>query len=246
MISNQFSEYFDLNAATADGTSTTTAEGQLQMKKLVERDLQRQVQNMLGTLMGQDKVMVSVTTDIDFKKENREENLVTPVDEENMEGIAISAQRITEQYSGTGAAAAAGTPEAETTTDNFTTYNEGTAGNGDYERTEETINNDVNRIRKDIQEAPYKIQDIGIQVIVEPPTATDAASLPDGVREDIEKILSTIVRTTISKDVAAELTQEQIDEKVAVSVQPLYGKATEVADENQSFHGGFGLSGVSC
>lgn len=231
VISNQFSEYFDLKAATADGTSTTTAEGQLQMKKLVERDLQRQVQNMLGTLMGQDKVMVSVTTDIDFKKENREENLVTPVDEENMEGIAISAQRITEQYSGTGAAAAAGTPEAETTTDNFTTYNEGTAGNGDYERTEETINNDVNRIRKDIQEAPYKIQDIGIQVIVEPPTATDAASLPDGVREDIEKILSTIVRTTISKDVAAELTQEQIDEKVAVSVQPLYGKATEVADE---------------
>ena len=103
VISNQFSEYFDLNAATADGTSTTTAEGQLQMKKLVERDLQRQVQNMLGTLMGQDKVMVSVTTDIDFKKENREENLVTPVDEENMEGIAISAQRITEQYSGTGA-----------------------------------------------------------------------------------------------------------------------------------------------
>ena len=66
------------------------------MKKLVERDLQRQVQNMLGTLMGQDKVMVSVTTDIDFKKENREENLVTPVDEENMEGIAISAQRITD------------------------------------------------------------------------------------------------------------------------------------------------------
>lgn len=35
---------------------------------MVERDLQRQVQNMLGTLMGQDKVIASVTTDIDFKK----------------------------------------------------------------------------------------------------------------------------------------------------------------------------------
>ncbi|WP_285394685.1 flagellar basal-body MS-ring/collar protein FliF [Lysinibacillus sp. fls2-241-R2A-57] len=231
VISNQFSEYFDLNAATtADGTSTTTAEGQLQAKKLIERDLQRQVQTMLGTLMGQDKVIVSVTTDIDFKKENREENLVTPVDEENMAGIAISAQRISEQYSGTGAAAT-GTPEAETTTDNFTTYNEGATGNGDYERTEETINNDVNRIRKDIQEAPYKIQDIGIQVIVEPPTATDAASLPNGVQEDIQKILSTIVRTTISKDVTAELTQEQIDEKVAVSVQPLNGKAVDEVNE---------------
>lgn len=232
VISNQYSEFFDLNATTADATSTTTAAGQLQAKKLIERDLQRQVQTMLGTLMGQDKVMVSVTTNIDFKKENREEELVSPVDEENGEGIAISAQRITETYSGAGAAATAtGTPEGETTTDNFTTYSEGVGGDGDYERTEETINNDVNRIRKDIQEAPYKIQDIGIQVIVEPPTADDAASLPEGVREDIEKILSTIVRTTISKDVTAELTQEQIDEKVAVSIQPLYGKATEVANE---------------
>ncbi|MFB7155285.1 flagellar basal-body MS-ring/collar protein FliF [Lysinibacillus sp. NPDC056232] len=229
VISNQFSEYFDLHAATTDGTSTTTAEGQLQAKKLVERDLQRQVQSMLGTLMGQDKVIVSVTTDIDFKKENREENLVTPVDEENMAGIEISAQRISDQYSGT--AAATGTPEAETTTDNFTTYNEGTMGNGDSEHTEETINYDVNRIRKEIQEAPYKVQDIGIQVIVEPPTATDAATLPDGIREDIQQILSTIVRTTISKDVAAELTQDQIDEKVAVSVHPLNGKATETASE---------------
>lgn len=231
VISNQYSEFFDLNATTADATSTATAAGQLQAKKMIERDLQRQVQTMLGTLMGQDKVMVSVTTDVDFKKENREEELVSPVDEENGEGIAISAQRITETYSGAGAAAATGTPEAETATDNFTTYSEGVGGDGDYERTEETINNDVNRIRKDIQEAPYKIQDIGIQVIVEPPTADDAASLPEGVQEDIEKILSTIVRTTISKDVSAELTQEQINEKVAVSIQPLYGKATEVANE---------------
>ncbi|KOY82676.1 flagellar basal-body MS-ring/collar protein FliF [Lysinibacillus sp. FSL H8-0500] len=230
VISNQYSEFFDLNEVAMDGISTATAEGQLQMKKLVERDLQRQIQKMLGTLMGQDKVMVSVTTDVDFKKETRIENTVTPVDEENMEGIAISAQRITEQYTGAGAAAA-GEPEAEAPTDNFTTYNEGAMGDGDYERTEETINNEVNRINRDIQEAPYKIQDIGIQVIVEPPTAEDAASLPDGVREDIERILGTVVRTTISKDVVDELTQEQIDEKVAVSVQPLYGKVTDVAEE---------------
>ena len=72
---------------------------------------------------------------------------------------------------------------------------------------------------------------MGIQVIVEPPTGADAGTLPNGVQEDIQKILSTIVRTTISKDVAAELTQQQIDEKVAVSVQPLNGKATETASE---------------
>ena len=75
---------------------------QQEIKKEIERDIQRQVQTMLGTMMGQDKVVVSVTADIDFTQENREENLVTPVDEENMEGIAISAQKITETYTGNG------------------------------------------------------------------------------------------------------------------------------------------------
>lgn len=222
VITNQYSEYFDLPSATDSDNSIATIEGQMKTKKLIERDLQRQVQSMLGTLMGQNKVIVSVTTNIDFKQENREENLVTPVDEENMAGIEISAQRITETYTGNGAAAT-GTPEAGTATDNLT-YQQGNFGNGDYERVEETINNDVNRIRKDIQESPYKISDIGIQVMVEPPTPDDPASLPEGVQADIEQILSTIVRTTVAKDATGELTQEQIDEKIVVSVQPFFGK----------------------
>lgn len=223
VISNQYSEYFDLPSATEGAGSVATVEGQMQTQKLIERDLQRQVQSMLGTLMGQDKVVVSVTTDIDFKKEQREEKLVTPVDEENMAGIEISAQRITEKFTGNGATAT-GTPEAGNTTDNFTNYQEGTSGNGDYERVEETINNDVNRINKEIQESPYKIKDIGIQVMIEPPTPDDPASLPEGIQADVEQILSTIIRTSIAKDPGTELTQEQIDEKIVVSVQPFNGK----------------------
>ena len=227
-ISNQFGEYYDLNLASGNGSSTTSVEGQMAVKKQIERDIQRQVQDMLGTLMGQDKVVVSVTTDIDFKQENREESLVQPVDEENIEGLTISAQRITETYSGTGTTAA-GVPEAENVTDNFTDYQEGTTGDGDYERVEETINNDVNRIRREIQESPYKIRDLGIQVMVEPPVADDPASLDAAVQEDIEQILSTIVRTSIDKEAAGDLTEEDINNKIVVSVQPFFGK--EVADE---------------
>ena len=36
--------------------------------------------------------------------------------------------------------------------------------------------------------------------MVEPPNADDAASMPEGVQEDIEQILSTIVRTSIDKE----------------------------------------------
>ena len=224
VITNQYFEYFDLQTANANSNGSNVGD-QIAIKKTVERDLQRQVQTMLSTLMGQDKVVVSVTTDIDFKQENREENLVEPVDEENMSGIQLSAQRISETFTGTNPVAG-GTPQAEDATDDFTNYAEGSNANGDYERIEDTINNEVNRIRKEIVESPYKIRDIGIQVMVEPPTPDDRASMPEGVEDDIEQILATIIQTSIDGGEVGELTEEQLQEKIVVSVQPFNGKAT--------------------
>lgn len=225
VIMNQYFEYFDLKNS-GNSTSDTFA-SQSSIKNEVEKDIQRQVQTMLGTIMGQDKVVVSVTADIDFTQENREENLVEPVDEENMEGLAISAQKLTETYSGNGATDG-GTPIAEDSSDSLgTQYLEGTSGNGDYEKTEETINHEVNRIRKEIIESPYKIRDLGIQVMVEPPDAENTASLPEEQIEDIQNILGTIVRTSIDKStMEQELTDEQIEEKIVVSVQSFNGKVT--------------------
>ncbi|BAQ10513.1 flagellar m-ring protein [Bacillus sp. OxB-1] len=223
VIMNQYSEYYDLKDDTNSyGTSVTD---QIAIKKTIERDLQRQLQSMLGTMMGHDKVLVSVTTDIDFHLENREENLVTPVDEESMEGIALSVQRITESFTGTGAGAG-GTPEAEDPTDNRTGFVEGTFGNGDYERIEETVNNEVNRIRKEIVESPYKIRDIGIQVVVD----SDPASMAPGLQGNIEQLLSTVVRTSLDKVAAGDLTEEAINDKIFVSAQPFEGKPDLTTD----------------
>lgn len=224
VIMNQYFEYFDLKNDNKlnNGASITD---QLAVKKEIERDIQRQVQTMLGTIMGRDKVAVSVTTDIDFSQENREENLVTPVDEENMAGIAISTQKLTETYAGNGNAVG-GVPQGEDPSDALgTSYMEGANGNGDYEKVEETINNEVNRIKKQIAESPYKVRDLGIQVMVEPPTANDPNSLPQERIDDITKILGTIVRTTIDKGtVQEELTEDDIQNKIAVSVQEFNGK----------------------
>ncbi len=226
-IRNQYLEFYDLkNEENPYGPSISD---QMAVKKSVERDLQRQVQMMLGTMMGQEKVIVSVTTDIDFKLENRKESLVTPVDEESMEGIALSVQRITESFSGDGAGAG-GTPEAEDPTDTRTGYVEGQFSNGDYEKIEETINNEVNRISKEIVESPYKIRDIGIQVMVEPPTANDPNSMPNGLEDDVQQILQTIIRTSINKDANGELSDEDLNDKIVVSVQPFNGKANDFAD----------------
>jgi len=224
VIMNQNFEYFDLEN-TDNYSSGNQLATQLAFKKEIEKDLQRQVQNMLGMLMGHDKVVVSVTADLDFTQERRDENIVLPVDEENMEGIAISAQRITETYTGSGATVG-GVPQSEDPADSLgTSYLEGTNGDGEYERIEETINNEVSRVQKEIIESPYKIRDLGIQVMVEPPNAKDPNSLSAQTVEDITKILSTIVRTTIDKSYTDPLTDEDIKDKIAVSVHQLNGKS---------------------
>ncbi|TFE02755.1 flagellar basal-body MS-ring/collar protein FliF [Jeotgalibacillus salarius] len=222
VIMNQFFEYFDMKDQDSSFAGVNLSD-QMALKQTIERDLQRQVQMMLGTLVGQDKVVVSVSTDIDFDQENREENLVTPVDEENMEGIEISARRITETFEGTNAAG--GVPEGEDPADNLVGFVEGDQGNGDYEREEETINNEVNRIRREIVESPYRIRDIGFQVMVEPPDPEDPATLPQQSIDDIETMLETIISTSIDADIANELTPEEITDKVVVSAQTFNGRA---------------------
>ena len=120
-------------------------------------------------------------------------------------------------------------PKAEDPTDNRTSFVEGNTANGDYERLEETINNEVNRIRKDIVESPYKIRDIGIQVMVEPPDVNDIASLTPGVEEDIRSILETIISTSIDKSyIPVDVTDEFWENKIAISTQIFNGKMATV------------------
>ena len=229
-IMNQYFEYYDFEEHNSSGVELADHRS---IKRSIEQDIQREVQKMLGMLVGQDKVVVSVSTDIDFKQENREENIVEPVDEDNMEGIAISMQRITETYSGEDAGPG-GQLEGEDPTDNNTNYVEaGVYGNGDYERTEDNINNEVNRIRKEIIESPYKIRDLGIQVLLEPPLDEDGEvdELPVGLEDDVEQILATIIRTSIDEGQMEELTDTDIEDKIAVSIQPFNGQFADFEQE---------------
>ncbi|GEK30920.1 MAG: flagellar basal-body MS-ring/collar protein FliF [Kurthia sp.] len=227
VITNQYNEYFDLASGDGSEGNVASAGNQLAVKKQIEKDIQRQVQSLLGNIMGTGKAIVTVTSDIDFTKENREENLVEPVDKENMSGIEISAQKINETYTGANAGAT-GTPEAESTTDNFTNYQAGSGdGNGDYEKTSDTVNKEVNRIKRQIAESPYRVRDLGIQVVVEPPKADDPTSLEATTQTDIKTMLASIVRTSIDKNSAGQLSDADVEQKVTVSVQKLNGKAEQ-------------------
>lgn len=205
VIRNQYLEYFDLENSNNMGTGNTY-QNQQAIKSDIERDLERRVHRLLGTMIGQDKVVVSVTTDIDFTQENRYEQIVEPVDLENMEGLPVSIERVTETYTGYGGAefvqgeADIPTLPGEVNGDEYT----------EYEMVRETVNNEFNHIQKEIVESPYKIRDIGIQVAVDNTVeengelVTLSAARQQAVRDDIESILTSIIQTSLPKDSLGE------------------------------------------
>ncbi|WP_217585610.1 flagellar basal-body MS-ring/collar protein FliF [Lentibacillus saliphilus] len=203
VIMNQYSEYYD---QTSNGgyQQETTYTYQQTVKKDIERDIQRRVQQMLGAMVGSDNVIVSVTTDIDFTQENRIEELVQPVDVENMAGLPISIETIQESYTGNPpVGGTAGTGDEDVS--NYPGADDGS--NGEYEMSKETVNHEFNKIRKDIVESPYKIRDLGIQVAVDNVTNRTednvqylSAEDEEAVQAGISSILNSMINTSIDQD----------------------------------------------
>ncbi|MEQ6387823.1 flagellar basal-body MS-ring/collar protein FliF [Bacillaceae bacterium S4-13-58] len=232
VIMNQNFEYFDLEEEYTSGNTYAT---QQQIKKDVEKDIQRRVQQMLSTMIGQEKVMVSVTADIDFTQENRVENIVEPVNLATMEGLPVSVERIRETYSGNPpVGGVAGTGDEDVP--NYNTEVEG--DNGSYELVKETINNEFTRITKNIQESPYKVRDLGIQVAVDHAKMQQngeeiqylSEEEQETVRSDITSILSSIVSTSVSKDYGEVIP----DNKISIVFQEFNGR-TPVAQTPPAF-----------
>lgn len=201
-IMNQHFEYYDeQDSYRAGGQDVYTY--QQTIKRDIERDIQRRLQQMIGSMVGMDKVIVSVTTDIDFTSENRVEELIEPVDVDNMEGLPLSVETVHETYSGSGSGGVAGSGDSDTA------GYQGISGqdDGEYELMKEMINNEFNRVRKEIVESPYKIRDVGIQVAVDQAVERSdegierlSAQEQTAVEEGIMSILHSIIQTSVDSD----------------------------------------------
>ncbi|MBN9652844.1 flagellar M-ring protein FliF [Halobacillus sp. GSS1] len=214
VIMDQNFNYFDINKSHMGGSDNAYTYQQ-NVKKDIERDIKQRLQRMLGMMIGQQKVMATVTADIDFTKENRVEELVEPVDPETMEGLPVSVERIEETYEG-------GIPEGGpvgTEEGDIPEYPAGTEGSGgDYEMNRETINNEFNRIKKNIEESPYKVRDLGIQVAIDNTKSVG----PDGeieyltaaeqqtVQESVQSIVDSMITTSINGEYGEIDTQEKV------------------------------------
>ncbi|WP_226578757.1 flagellar basal-body MS-ring/collar protein FliF [Halobacillus litoralis] len=201
VIMDQNFNYFDNNNPSLDQGNAYTY--QQSVKKDIEKDMKQDLQRMLGMMIGQQKVVATVTADIDFTKENRVEELVEPVDPEKMEGLPVSIERIEETYEN-------GIPEGGvpgTGEEDIPNYEAGEAGgSGDYEMNKETINNEFNRIKKNIEESPYKVRDLGIQVAIDRTKGINedgsirylSASEQQTVEESVQSIVNSMISTSIN------------------------------------------------
>ncbi|WP_394175212.1 flagellar basal-body MS-ring/collar protein FliF [Guptibacillus hwajinpoensis] len=222
VIMDQNGTAFDYGENQVD-TTLSSYQQQQDIRKGIEKDLQKELQQMLGMILGQDKVVVSVITSVDFTKEKRTEDLVEPVNEETGEGIDISVEKIRESYSGDPNAIESGTGTDEGEIPNYNADDPNAQGDGSYEKVEDRINREVNRIHKEIEESPYVIDDITINVGVEPPVADDATTLTAASIEDIRTVLKNVVRTSLSEsDVPLE--DPALEERISVFANEFKGR----------------------
>ncbi|MEO3945107.1 flagellar basal-body MS-ring/collar protein FliF [Gorillibacterium sp. CAU 1737] len=195
----------------ATASATTAASVQFQIKKQFERDIQANVTKILSEVIGSEgKVVPIVVASLNFDKKTSEENLVTPVVDN--EGIAISVQEIQESYSsdGSSASGAAGTGE----TDVPTYPSDTNSGKTTSEKVQKTINNEVNRIHNVIEKSPYYINDLSISVGIETP---NGQPLSDDLRTNIQKLLKSVVSASLAnRENASALTDDDLTAKVTV------------------------------
>ncbi|WP_181348764.1 flagellar basal-body MS-ring/collar protein FliF [Thalassobacillus sp. CUG 92003] len=232
VLMDQNFEYYDLensNQSANEGTYTY----QQNVKENVERDIQQRLQQMLGRMIGRDKIVASVTADIDFTQENRTEKLVEPVDPDSMEGLPVSVERIEEAYTGTPPVG------GETGTGDEDTPNypaEGEGNNGDYEMEKETINNEFDRIRREIVESPYKVRDLGVQIAIDNTKGTDENGdveyLSEQEQQTVQESAESIVNSMISTSISGEYDEVEPEEKTSIVFQEFNGNP-EFDNESQ-------------
>ncbi|WP_066259157.1 flagellar basal-body MS-ring/collar protein FliF [Neobacillus drentensis] len=227
VITDQFGQLLTLEDSGDDSSfvGVGSYENQRKIKQKVEADIQRSIQQMLGTMLGQDKVYVQTFAKLNFDKVKTQQSLVEPTDKGKNQGIAVSVEKISKEYSGTGASAAGGVDG--TGSGDVPAYaSSGNAGNNDYKETQDKVNYEVNRITKEIIQSPYTIEDLTINVGVEPPNPKDPYSLTQATQDNIRSIISNVVRTAI--DTNNTKTATDLNNRITIFPREFTGKTDVV------------------
>jgi flagellar M-ring protein FliF len=203
---------------SGSGAMAGQIEQQLRLKKNFELDLQRNVMNFLAPLLGQEKVIVSVFSTLNFDQKKSEENLVRPVNEDGT-GIIVSRDVQEKTISSTGGETGGTAGTGETDVPGYP----GTTSQGNLESEESSAieNFDFDRINNVIVSSPYVVKDLTISVGINS-DPNDPNAIPI---EQVQAMLKGIVSASLANN-GQTLTDEQLDGKVSVISRNFSGSVT--------------------
>jgi flagellar M-ring protein FliF len=209
-IMNQYSEELALDNTADNGDQTLSKyDEQQKIQQNVQRDIQQNLQSLLGTVLGTNKVYVQTFVKMNFDKVKTEEKLVQPTDKNN-NGIVISSDKhtISSTGKGTNPGGVVGTGSTDVPGYTGTT----SSGNSTYNETENKVNYEVNHINNTIIKSPYQIDDITINVGVQP-DSPKSNTLSQATEANIRNIVSNTVRTALGHP---NLSQSEIDQRITI------------------------------
>ncbi len=207
-ISNQDGDYLAYSKdGEQDGSAATAVAGNLQIKKQFEVDMQKNIKQWLGMMFGQNKVAVTVTSNMNFDQKNTVEKLVAPV--VDTKGLPISEEEINKSTSNqTTEGGTTGTGESEVSNFNTPTAN----GNAETEESERRTNYEINRTENQIVASPFQLRDLSISVALE---SAETDKMTPQQLTDIRSYLQNIIRTSLA-DSDQELNDTNLANRVTV------------------------------
>lgn len=145
----------DANQAELAGT-------QLQLEEEMSRQYKEKIEEMLKPVLGETKFVVAVRAQLDFDKRTTESITYEPV-EGSSDGIPVSVNEAKEKAQGAEAAGVVGM-DANGGAPEYPVVN-GTGGS--YEKTDKTVNYDVNTTKSLTQKSEGTLSDLSVSVILD-------------------------------------------------------------------------------
>ncbi|MBE3595472.1 MAG: flagellar M-ring protein FliF [Hydrogenibacillus sp.] len=167
------------------------------IKRSIERDVESGLTRLFTPVFGPQTVVVQSFATIDFTVRESEEHLVTAPDEANQQGLVLSMEKLAETWQGQGQPPG-GTAGVGTT--DVPGYQAAGSGQGQYERTEDRVNYELNRITRTVKDAPYVLKDLAVNVVLD----TNALGLPpddpkiNDVKQQVQEIAANVVRSALA------------------------------------------------
>ncbi|MFC0214334.1 flagellar basal-body MS-ring/collar protein FliF [Paenibacillus chartarius] len=244
-ITNQDGEAMPYSKASGAGTALSTVTSNLELNKQFQMDIQKNITNLLGTILGKDKVIVSVFSTMNFDQQTSHQQLVTAPNEIDQKGLEISLQEAQKSYESDGGSAAGGVPgTGQSDVPNYVAGS--SSGKSNSEETSRTVNLEVNRITNDIISTPYVVRDLSVNVGIEPPNPDDPNSLTQETKDAVQRALVNIVRAALA-DNKQTYTDAELANKVTVFAHSFARTEVNNASAANAWltYGGIGLAALA-